>query len=113
MEKIVNIEGTVLAIATYKPNAGQEAALMELVNKHVSILRELELVTDRDNYIAQSQDGTLIEVFEWTSTNAIRAAHEHPAIADIWEKMTLIASFNPMSALPEGQKPFPGFTMLN
>lgn len=113
MEKKVNTEGTVLAFATYKPKEGKEKELMELVNRHVPALRELELITDKNNYIAQAKDGTIIEVFEWASTSAISAAHQHPAIADIWEKMTPIAEFVPMSSLPEGQRPFAGFKILN
>jgi hypothetical protein len=107
------LKGSVLAIATYKPKAGHEKELFELVKKHLPILRVLEFATDRSNYIAKSSDGTIIEVFEWTSVDAINAAHQHPAIADIWEKMTLIADFHPMTALPEGKKPFPGFELLN
>ncbi|HEY5919272.1 MAG TPA: hypothetical protein VIU13_17760 [Chryseolinea sp.] len=113
MEKKVNTEGTVLAFATYKPKDGKEKELLELVKKHLPILHELELASKRGNYIAQSQDGTIIEVFEWTSLNAIHAAHQHPAVSDIWEKMTLIADFIPMSVLAEGQKPFAGFKILN
>ena len=113
METKVNTEGTVLAFATYKPKEGKEKELLELVKKHIPILHELELATKRSNYIAQSKDGTIIEVFEWTSLNAIHAAHQHPAVSDIWEKMTLIADFLPMSVLAEGQNPFPGFKVLN
>jgi hypothetical protein len=113
MEKKVNTEGTVLAFATYKPKAGKEKELLELVKKHIPMLHELELASTRGNYIAQAQDGTIIEVFEWTSVNAIHAAHQHPAISAIWEKMTLVADFVPMSVLAEGQKPFPGFKVLN
>ncbi len=113
MEKKVNTDGTVLAFATYKPKEGKEQELLDLVNKHLPALRELELATDRNNFIAKSKDGTIIEVFEWTSMNAINAAHVHPAIAAIWEKMTLIADFVPMSTLSEGQRPFAGFELLN
>lgn len=113
MEKKVNTEGTVLAFATYKAKEGKEKELLELVKKHLPILHELELATTRGNFIAEAKDGTIIEVFEWTSLNAIHAAHQHPAINAIWEKMTLIADFTPMSTLTEGQKPFPGFKVLN
>jgi hypothetical protein len=65
----------------------------ELVKKHLPILRELELATDRSNYIAKSSDGTIIEVFEWTSQNATKAAHQHPAITDIWEKNDIDCRF--------------------
>jgi quinol monooxygenase YgiN len=113
MERKVNTNGTVLAFATYKPKEGQEEALMALVEKHLPVLRELQLATDRANYIARSKDGSIIEVFEWTSMDAINAAHQHPAVTDIWEKMTMIADFLPMSALPEANRPFPGFEMTN
>lgn len=113
MEKKIDTTGTVLAFATYKPKEGKEQELMELVNKHVAALRALELVTERNNYVAQAADGTVIEVFEWTSTNAINAAHQHPAIANIWEKMSPIADFVPMNTLLEGQRPFAGFKILN
>src|SRR5215212_5900306 len=107
MNNKVNTEGTVLAFATYKAKAGQEEALQELIKKHLPILRELQLATERDNYIAVSKNGTVIEVFEWTSMNAINAAHQHPAVADIWEKLILIADFTPMNLLPEATAPFP------
>lgn len=113
IEKGVRTDGTVLAIASYKPKAGKEKELLELVKRHLPILKNLELATDRANYIATAKDGTVIEVFEWSSTNAIRAAHDHPAVSDIWEKMTLIADFLPMASLEELQRPFPGFEMKN
>ena len=113
MKKNLNTHGTVLAFATYKPKAGQETALFELVKKHLPALRQLELATDRNNYIAKAADGTIIEVFEWTSPGAISAAHQHPAINDIWEKMTMIADFIPMASLAEGQHPFAGFEIIN
>jgi quinol monooxygenase YgiN len=113
MERKVDTQGTVLAIATYKPKPEQHDALMKLVEKHLPALRELGFATAKENYLAKAKDGTIIEIFEWTSMNAISAAHQHPAISDIWEKMTLIADFAPLSSLAETQRPFPGFEMLN
>jgi hypothetical protein len=112
MEKKMKMEGSILAFASYKPKQGQETALMELVEKHLPKLRELGLATDRDNYIAKSSDGRIIEVFEWVSSNAVSAAHQHPAVSDIWEKMTLVADFLPMNTLPEGNGPFVDFEMI-
>jgi hypothetical protein len=108
----VATEGTVLAIATYKPKEGQEAALMALVERHLPVLREMQLATDKESYLAKAKDGTIIEVFEWTSNGAINAAHQHPAVSDIWEKMTLVADFHPFAKLEEAQRPFPGFEIL-
>jgi hypothetical protein len=112
VEKKVNIEGRVLSLAAYKPKAGQEESLRKLVEKHIPKLQELELATTRENYIAQAQDGTIVEVFEWASADAITAAHRHPAVSDIWEKMSLIADFLPINQLPELNGPFADFKIL-
>jgi hypothetical protein len=85
---------------------------MDLVKRHLPKLRELGVATDRHNYVAKSSDGRIIEVFEWASADAVRAAHRHPAISDIWEKMTLVADFLPMNSLPEGNEPFGSFEMV-
>jgi hypothetical protein len=112
MDRKASIDGKILAVAAYKPKKGQELALMELVNRHLPKLRELGFATDRQNYIAKSQDGTVIEVFEWTSMDAVDAAHQHPAVSDIWEKMALIADFNPLNTLSEFKSPFSDFKIL-
>lgn len=113
MEKNLNTEKTVMAIATYKPKAGKEQTLLELVQKHLPVLRELQLASERSNFVAKSQNGTIIEVFEWTSKDAAQAAHQHPAIIDIWEKISQVADLVPMSTLQEGEHPFAGFEIIN
>lgn len=112
MEKKLKMEGTILSFSSYKPKQGQEAALMELVQKHVPKLRELGLATKKHNYVAKSSGGSIIEVFEWASSNAVNAAHQHPAVSEIWEKMTLIADFLPMKSLPKTNEPFVSFEMI-
>lgn len=113
MERKVETDGTVLAIATYKPKPGNEDAFMELVEKHLPALRELGLATDKQSYLAKAKDGTIIEVFEWTSVNAIGAAHQHPAISAIWEKMIMLGEFPPLASLTETQRAFPGFAIID
>ena len=112
MERKMNMEGSILAFASYQPKEGQEAALMDLVNKHLPTLRELGLATNNHNNEARSADGRIIEVFEWTSGNAVNAAHQHPAIADIWEKMALVADFVPFNSIAELNQPFASFEQV-
>lgn len=107
-----DIKGKVLAIATYKPKAGREDLLLMLVATHLPALRKLELATDRPAYLAKSADGTIIEIFEWVSAAAIHAAHEHPDISAIWQQMDLVADFLPLNTLPESEKVFPGFEII-
>jgi len=108
-----DIEGPLMAFASYKAKSGQEEALKEVIAKHLPLLRELGLASSRNSYMAQSMDGTIIEIFEWTSMNAVNAAHQHPAVSSVWEKITLIADFVSLKDLPEAENPFPGFRILN
>ena len=34
----------------------------------------------------EGQDGTIVEVFEWKSREAIALAHSNPAIAKMWQE---------------------------
>ncbi|MEZ0228232.1 MAG: hypothetical protein ACAI25_06380 [Planctomycetota bacterium] len=103
----------VVAFALYKPKPGKAKELEVLVAKHIPTLRELGLVTDRAPVLVRSTDGTLIEVFEWRSGEAIGRAHQHPKLAMVWEAMGAIAEFPPLSALPEANGRFPGFAPVN
>jgi hypothetical protein len=113
MNERSTINGKVLAIASYKPKTGQEEALLKIVQTHLPALRELGLATDKPPYLAKSSDGTIIEIFEWVSTDAVQAAHQDPIVSAIWEEMTLVADFLPMNTLPESKKVFPGFELIN
>lgn len=113
MQEKSNIQGKVLSFATYKPKSGKEEDLLELVATHLPTLRKLGLATDQASYIARSQDGSIIEIFEWASGEALRAAHQHPAVAGLWDKMGLLADFLPISSLPESANPFTGFEIIN
>jgi hypothetical protein len=108
-----SIKNSILAFATYKPKEGKNNELLDLVKQHQGVLRQYEFITPKAGFVAKSQDGTIIEVFEWTGMPAVDAAHQHPAVQNIWEKMTPIADFIPMKNLPEAGRPFPGFEIID
>lgn len=112
MDKNLKTDGKVLAFATYKPKEGKHEELMALVRNHLPILKQYGLASEKEGYLAIAQDGTIVEVFEWVSASATDAAHQHPAVLDIWEKMMLVADFVPMHSLQEGKRPFPGFAII-
>ena len=101
--------GCVIVIAMYKPHEGRESALLELVGGHVSTLQELGLATSRAPIVAKSSDGTLLEVFEWSSEEAAQAAHQHPTVGRIWEQIGMVAGISTLSAIPESAQPFAHF----
>jgi hypothetical protein len=100
---------TQIVFALYRPHAGQDASLRRLIARHIPALRRLELITDRPSVLVRAGDGTYVEVFEWVSEAAARAAHEHADIAEIWDGMELIADFATLASLAEAQRPFTHF----
>ena len=66
-----------IVIACYRPKPGKLDALRALMADHLPILRSQDLVTDRESIIMEAEDGTIVEVFEWKSQEAIEAAHSN------------------------------------
>jgi hypothetical protein len=69
-----------ITIACYKPKPGKNEALKQLMKTHLPRLNQQGLVTDRESIIMEAADGTIIEVFEWISEEAIQNAHKNPAV---------------------------------
>lgn len=99
-------------IAAFKPKPGAEAKLLAVVAKHWAVLREQQLVTDRPRYAMQAEDGTVIEVFEWLSAEAIERAHDNPAVHALWAEFEAACEYVPLATLPESQHPFSEFVAL-
>jgi hypothetical protein len=99
-----------IVIACYKPKSGQQEALRELAREHLAILRSQELVTDRASIMMEAADGTIIEVFEWKSKQAIEAAHTNPVVLKMWERYAATCEYIPAAQVPEAAQLFPEFT---
>ena len=99
----------VMTIAAYKPRPGKEARLVELTRTHVPILRGQDLVTNRPPYAMRAADGTIIEVFEWKSKDAISAAHTNPAVLAMWEQYAEACEYVPLKTVAECSDMFAGF----
>ncbi len=96
-------------IAAYKPRAGKEALLLAAVEKHMRILRAEGLVTDRPAYVMRAADGTLVEVFEWRSRDAIEEAHKNAAVNALWAELGAVSEYTPLAKLPESSNLFAEF----
>jgi hypothetical protein len=99
----------VMVIAAYRPRAGKEALLRELVREHLPILRSQGLVTDRPVYAMRSVDGTILEVFEWKSQEAIEAAHKNPVVLEMWGRYELACEYTPLVDVKECRELFANF----
>ena len=60
----------------------------------------------------RTADGTIIEVFEWASKEAIAEAHANPIVLDLWKRFEAVCSFVTPSNLAEFQNMFAHFEAL-
>ena len=51
-------------IVAYKPIPGKAQDLLTAVKKHLNVLRDEGLVSDRPAQVMKAADGTIVEVFE-------------------------------------------------
>lgn len=99
-------------IAAYTPKPGKVEALMSAVRKHMDVLRAEGLVTDRPAYVMRAGDGTVIEVFEWRSTEAIKKAHATPAVHALWAEFEQACDYLAPGDLPECRQLFSEFESI-
>lgn len=97
-----------MVIVAYRPKAGQEHELLELVKDHVPFLRRLGLVTDRPALAMKGRNGVIVEVFEWKD-GAIASAHEHPDVQELWARYGAVCDYVPLRELPEAEEMFAQF----
>ena len=99
----------VVCIVAYRPKPGRESEILELVRNRVPTLRKEGLVTDRTPTMMRATDGTIIEVSEWKSREAIDAAHRNPNVLAMWEKFFALCDCVPLKTLAEAEEMFAGF----
>ncbi len=102
-----------IVIAAFRPKAGQQDALRSLVKRHRQVLRAEQLVTDRPPCAMQAADGTIIEVFEWRSADAIAQAHRNVAVQALWAEFDTHCDYLPLVELAESRHPFAEFDSLD
>ena len=99
----------VCVIVAYRPRPGKGGELLELVRGRVPTLRKEGLVSDRTATIMRARDGTIVEVSEWKSREAIDAAHKNPNVLAMWEKFVALCDCVPLNTLAEAGEMFAGF----
>ena len=99
----------IVVIVAYRPKPGKENELLELVRSRVPTLEKENLVTDRAPTIMRAGDGTIIEVSEWKSKEAIDAAHKNPNVLAMWNKFFALCDCVPLKSLAEAEEMFAGF----
>jgi len=100
-------------IVAYRPKPGKERGLLVAVQKHLAVLSSEGLVTDRPAHVMRAADGTVLEVFEWVSADAIARAHSSPAVGSLWREFGEACDYVPLATLPEAQKMFAEFDSVS
>jgi len=70
-------------------------------------------VTARKPILMEATDGTVLEVFEWLSQEAIDAAHANPRVQEMWAEFSAVCEYIPVSQVPEAAEPFSGFRPID
>ena len=100
-------------IAVYRPKPGKEAELLQVVREHLPILRKEGLATDRVAHTMRAKDGTILEIFEWASPQAIEAAHKNPNVLAMWSRFDQACELIKLDDLQETKAMFPNFEPID
>ena len=98
-----------ISVACYRPKAGCEEALLVEVRDHLPPLRAAPQVTERASIVMRAKDGTVIEIFEWVSPEAIASAHSNPVVLEIWKRFEAVCSYEVPGDVAEFQNMFAHF----
>ena len=101
-----------MVIACYRARAGKDAALLALVREHVPALRARKLATERAALAMRAKDGTIVEVFEWVSRDAIDRAHTDTEVQALWQRFGEACEYRKLADLAESREEFAHFEPL-
>ena len=102
-----------IVLVAYRPKTGKAEELKALMQKHLPVLQQEGLVTDRPSILMQAADDTIVEVFEWASSEAIEKAHNSPAVQALWQEFARVCDYVPIADVQEAGSVFSEFTPLN
>lgn len=102
-----------VVIVAYRPRASREDALLAAVRKHLDVLRAERLATDRPATVLRAAGGTVVEVFEWASADAVARAHTNAAVHTLWAEFAAAGDYVPLADLPEARQRFAEFGPLD
>jgi hypothetical protein len=94
----------VISFAQYRIPADRIDDFLPVLDQHWTLLRDLELVTDRPPQVYAGTDkaggGLVVELFQWVDADASDRAHTHPDVSAVWESM------GPYAEERDGRPPF-------
>jgi hypothetical protein len=67
------------------------------------------MATARPPLVMRAADGCIVEVFEWTSAEAVEAGHHNPNVQAMWGRFAEVCDYETLASLPEAQRLFSPF----
>lgn len=84
-------EGPAIVLCHYRVKPGNAEKLLQLFRDHDGVLRRLDLITEEPAICYRGADDQgrpfFVKTFTWRNARAVEAAHLHPEVADLWERM--------------------------
>jgi len=81
-------------LCTYRVKPDREPEFLELRGEHWPVLRSLGLATEDQPVLYRGDDEQqglfYVEIFSWSSPEAVEKAHTHPEVIAIWERLDLV-----------------------
>ena len=102
-----------VVVVVYKPLPGREKELEKIVSKHYDILNKENLVTERLPIVMRSGDGSIIEIFEWRSAEAIESAHSNAQVLRLWNEFNAVCTYETPLSVGEFHNLFSEFEPVN
>jgi len=99
-------------ICCYRPKPGKEKDLLEVLREHEQTLRSQGLVTARPSLTLRAKDGSLVEILEWKSKQAVEDAHTNDAVKRMWNRFNEVGDCVSYGALDEAGETYPHFEAL-
>jgi hypothetical protein len=101
-----------IALILYSPRKGRKQELIEMLQHNIPVMRKLGLVTDREQILAGTKDGSIIQIFEWKSQDSQEQAMAHPVVQEMWLKAGNISEFQKPAAVAEFNEVFSMFKTI-
>ena len=101
-----------ITIASFRPKPGREGELLDVIRDRLPLLRRLGLATHREPILMRSRSGTIIQVSEWASDEAINQAHHLPEVLALWERFDACCSYVKLDTLEEAHEDFATFDSI-
>ncbi|MCZ7585364.1 MAG: hypothetical protein M5R36_19620 [Deltaproteobacteria bacterium] len=104
----------VVCMAAYRPHENMEREFLQVLGRHVPVLREEGYVTLRPPlFLKSAEDGAVIEIFEWATESASSEAHGNPKVKELWDEMKAKADFVTLADLKLSAEMFPHLEPLH